>query len=322
MPLAQRALAVPEDALGPDHPGARTMAGFGDPVFDAAEEAKALAERREWARIDAARAKGGLHGTRIDRAKLHQDRVLYFATECRIAADVAGFGEPSLVPSLAKQQTERDEGRLRASQVAQLKLSADWVVLPACNTVAADKPGGGTPSRLARAVFYAGAGALLLSRWSVNSEVATRLAVSTPSIMKTDPKRRRAGAIRNAMLAYVDGKGSTLNASGGHFPSSERSDAMSNRVDMRRTLRRCWFAMLFGVAASLMVSPNAAPVRAADLALPTDEKILEALKAKRLTRCPRASARPRCGGAQLQNRPLKSRVLMSTTSDNANHDSY
>jgi hypothetical protein len=79
--------------------------------------------------------------------------------------------------------------------------------------------------------------------------------------------------------------------------------------------------MLFSIAASLMVSLSAASVRAADLALPTDEKILEALKAKRLTRCPRASARPRCGGAQLQKRPLKSRVLTSITFDNANHDS-
>jgi hypothetical protein len=80
--------------------------------------------------------------------------------------------------------------------------------------------------------------------------------------------------------------------------------------------------MLFSIAASLMVLLSAVPVRAADLALPTDEKILEALKAKRLTRCPRASTRPRCGGAQLQKRPLKSRVLMSTTFDNANRHSY
>jgi hypothetical protein len=96
---------------------------------------------------------------------------------------------------------------------------------------------------------------------------------------------------------------------------------MSSRAGMQRTLRRCWFAMLFSIA-SLMASLSAAPVWAADLALPTDEKILEALKAKRLTRCPRVIARPRCGGAQLQKRPLKSRVLLSITYDNAYHDSY
>jgi CHAT domain-containing protein len=217
MPLAQRALAIPENALGPDHPGARAMAGFGDPVFDAAEEAKALAERRARARVDVARANGGLHGTRIDRAKLPQDQVLYSATDGFIAGDLAGFGEPSLAPSLLKQQTE---GLLTASQVAQLKLSADWVVLSACNTVAADKPGA-APLGLARAFFHAGAGALLVSRWSVNSQVPTRLAASTLSIMKTDPKRHRAAASQR-VLACVDGKGSALHASGGHFPSLER----------------------------------------------------------------------------------------------------
>jgi hypothetical protein len=79
-----------------------------------------------------------------------------------------------------------------------------------------------------------------------------------------------------------------------------------SRADMLRTLRRRRFAMLFGLAAILMVALGAASVWAADLALPTDEKILEALKAKRLTRCPQVSTRPRCGGAQLQRPPLKS----------------
>jgi CHAT domain len=43
--------------------------------------------------------------------------------------------------SLPKQPTELDDGLLTASEVAQLKLNADWVVLSACNTAAADKPG-------------------------------------------------------------------------------------------------------------------------------------------------------------------------------------
>ena len=82
---------------------------------------------------------------------------------------------------------------------------------------------------------------------------------------------------------------------------------MTGRTGMLRTLRKRRFGMLFSIAAGLMVSIAGAPARAADLALPTDAKILEALKAKRLTRCPHAPARPRCGGAQLQKLPLKGR---------------
>jgi hypothetical protein len=83
---------------------------------------------------------------------------------------------------------------------------------------------------------------------------------------------------------------------------------MRDTAHMLRTLRKRRFGMLFSIVAGLMVSLTVAPVRAADLALPTDEKILEALKAKRLTRCPHT--RLRCGGAQLRNPPLKGRVAM------------
>jgi hypothetical protein len=72
---------------------------------------------------------------------------------------------------------------------------------------------------------------------------------------------------------------------------------------MLLTLRKRRFGMLFSLAAGLMVSLAAAPARAADLELPADAKILKALKAKRLTRCPRVSKR--CGEARLRNRPLK-----------------
>jgi hypothetical protein len=80
---------------------------------------------------------------------------------------------------------------------------------------------------------------------------------------------------------------------------------------MLRALRKRRVGMLFSIAAGLMVALSAAPAPAADLDLPTDAKILEALKAKRLTRCPQTSTRPRCGGAQLQNPHLKGRLSMS-----------
>jgi hypothetical protein len=37
--------------------------------------------------------------------------------------------------------TQFDDGLLTASEVAQLKLNAGWVVLSACNTASADRPG-------------------------------------------------------------------------------------------------------------------------------------------------------------------------------------
>jgi CHAT domain-containing protein len=95
--------------------------------------------------------------------------------------------------------------------VARLELNADWVVLSACNTRSRRRARRGCAG-LARAFFYAGARALLVSHWSVDSEAATRFTISTFAIMTADPKLGRAAALHNAMLAYMNDKGSPLNA--------------------------------------------------------------------------------------------------------------
>jgi CHAT domain-containing protein len=93
-----------------------------------------------------------------------------------------------------------------------LKLNADWVVLSACNTIAGDRPGAEALSGLARAFFYAGARALLVTHWAVDSEAATRLTISTFDRLKADPKLGRAEALRQAMLGYLADKSSARNA--------------------------------------------------------------------------------------------------------------
>jgi CHAT domain-containing protein len=241
---ALRAFAHKDQATKP-------MVGFGDPVFDPAERARALEERcRAKSRVATnTRAYSEFwQGAAIDRTKLAQAlpslldsadelkavaaklaapaadihlgkdasettvkrtaladcRVVYFATHGLVASDIQGLGEPSLALTLPQQPSELDDGLLTASEVAQLKLNADWVVLSACNTAAGDKPGAEALSGLARAFFYAGARALLVSHWSVASDAATRLTTSTFDIMKSSPTVGRAEALRRAMLAYMN----------------------------------------------------------------------------------------------------------------------
>ncbi|QOG16600.1 MULTISPECIES: CHAT domain-containing tetratricopeptide repeat protein [Bradyrhizobium] len=150
--------------------------------------------------------------TTLKRAALAQYSIIYFATHGLVAGDIKGLGEPSLALSIPDQPTELDDGLLTASEVAQLKLNADWVVLSACNTIAGDKPGAEALSGLARAFFYAGARALLVSHWAVDSEAATRLTTSTFELLKNEPKIGRAEALRRAMLTYVDDTSSPRNA--------------------------------------------------------------------------------------------------------------
>ena len=150
--------------------------------------------------------------TTVKRAPLADYGIVYFATHGLVAGDVKGVAEPSLVLSIPKAPTDFDDGLLTASEVAQLKLNADWVVLSACNTIAGDKPGAEALSGLARSFFYAGARALLVSHWAVNSEAATRLSISTFDRLKADPKLGRAEALRQAMLAYLNDTSSPRNA--------------------------------------------------------------------------------------------------------------
>jgi hypothetical protein len=93
---------------------------------------------------------------------------------------------------------------------AQLELNADWVVLSACNTAAGDKPGAEALSGLARAFFYAGAHALLVSHWKVDSDAAAGLTTTTFDILRRDPKLGRAEALRRAMLDYMNGTADPL----------------------------------------------------------------------------------------------------------------
>ena len=134
--------------------------------------------------------------------------MVYFATHALVAGEVERFAkvkaEPSLVLSIPAKPTEDDDGLLRASDVATLKLNADFVVLSACNTAAGEKAGAEALSGLARAFFYAGARSLIVSHWSVSDEAAARLMIGTFRASARDPKLSHAEALRQSMLAMLD----------------------------------------------------------------------------------------------------------------------
>ncbi len=96
-----------------------------------------------------------------------------------------------------------DAGLLEASEIAQLKFNADWVILSACNTAAGDKPGAGALSGLARAFFHAGARALLVSNWPVYTDAAASLITETFAAGR-QKDLGKAEALRLAMKALMN----------------------------------------------------------------------------------------------------------------------
>jgi CHAT domain-containing protein/tetratricopeptide (TPR) repeat protein len=178
---------------------------------ESADELKAVAEKvgADGADIHLREAASE---SNVKRTALSDFQIVYFATHGLVAGDIKGLAEPSLALSLPKTASDLDDGLLTASEIAHLKLNADWVVLSACNTIAGDKPGAEALSGLARAFFFAGARSLLVSHWTVDSAAATRLAISSFDAIKSDPKAGRAEALRKAMLAYMNDNSSAVNA--------------------------------------------------------------------------------------------------------------
>lgn len=140
----------------------------------------------------------------VKLAPLADYRIVYFATHGLVAGDIRGLGEPSLAMSMPLTPTDEDDGLLKASEVAQLKLNADWVVLSACNTIAGNKPGAEALSGLARSFFYAGARSLLVTHWAVETVAAMQLMTTVFSVLKTEPALGRAEAMRRGMLTLLN----------------------------------------------------------------------------------------------------------------------
>jgi len=147
----------------------------------------------------------------VKRAPRADYRIVCFSTHGLGAGDVKGLAEPSLVLSIPREPSDFDDGLLTSSEVAQLRLNADWVVLFACNSIAGDKPGAEALSGRARSFLRRRAGPSGIALVVV-SEAATRLATATFDRMKFDPKLCGAEALRQEMLAYLADATSPKNA--------------------------------------------------------------------------------------------------------------
>ena len=138
---------------------------------------------------------------RVRTTDLSNFKVVAFATHALVAGEFKGIAEPGLVMSPPDAGTVEDDGFLTASEIATLDLDADLVLLSACNTAAADgTPGAEGLSGLAKAFFYAGSRALVVSHWSVESDAAAKLTTGMLAHLAENSSDGRAEALRQSML--------------------------------------------------------------------------------------------------------------------------
>lgn len=214
-------------------PGAGFV-GFGDPDFTGSVTATAGGQffRGGQADLDSLRALAPLPGTRrelttlarllgagpdalhlggaatetaVRAAPLDRAGVIAFATHGLLSGELTGLAEPALALSPPLQVSVQDDGLLTASEISELSLNADWVILSACNTAGSD----GTPdaeglSGLARAFLFAGARTLMVSHWPVRDDAAERLTTGTFDALQSGRVRRKSTALQAAMADMLN----------------------------------------------------------------------------------------------------------------------
>ncbi len=148
---------------------------------------------------------------RVKTADLRGFRVLHFATHALLPTDLRCQTEPAIVASPPQGAEDATGALLTASDVTGMQLDADVVILSACNS---GGPNGGTAgeslSGLARAFFYAGARALLVTHWSINDQATALLVAGTLQRVKAGNAAGLAGAFRESQQAMLADAGRGL----------------------------------------------------------------------------------------------------------------
>jgi CHAT domain-containing protein/tetratricopeptide (TPR) repeat protein len=139
----------------------------------------------------------------VKRTDLTRYRVVMFATHGLMRGQMPGLFQPALALSNPALAGDGEDGMLTMEEVLGLRLDADWVVLLACNTAAAGRQSGESISGLGRAFFYAGARALLVTHWAVETESARMLTTEMFRLLAAEPGLSGARALQRSSLALM-----------------------------------------------------------------------------------------------------------------------
>ena len=141
----------------------------------------------------------------VQSAKLQDYQILHFAAHALLPSEIRCQDEPTIVTSAPAGAADARGALLTSRVIQELKLSADLVLLSACNSGGPGRDAAGESlAGLARSFFYAGARALVVTHWEVDDATATYLVATTLLGYKTNPADGIAKALQTAQLAFLD----------------------------------------------------------------------------------------------------------------------
>ena len=150
----------------------------------------------------------------VQHAALSNVRVLHFASHALLPSDLACLDQPAIVTSAPAGSPDATGALLTASDVVNIKLDAQLVILSACNTGGGDRTGGESLSGLARAFFYAGARAMIVTHWEIDDRATTFIVATTLKHLREGDGGGPAGSLRLAQLEILHGAASGATAAG------------------------------------------------------------------------------------------------------------
>ena len=143
----------------------------------------------------------------VTTMNLADRRIIHFATHGLVPGELNGLTQPALALTAPEVAGVDGDGLLTMDKILALKLNADWVVLSACNTASGDGAGSEAVSGLGRAFFYAGARALLVSNWPVDSLAARVMMADLFKRYAAGAPTAKADSLQSAMVALLDSPG-------------------------------------------------------------------------------------------------------------------
>jgi len=136
---------------------------------------------------------------------INQYRILHLATHALL--NTAHPELSGVVLSLVDRQGKPQDGFLRLNEIYNLKLSADLVVLSACQTGLGKEVQGEGLVGLTRGFMYAGSPRVVASLWKVDDRATAELMKKLYGAMLGDKPQSPAAALREAQIAMWKTKG-------------------------------------------------------------------------------------------------------------------
>jgi len=201
--LASRGVPIRLRNLSIDHQN-QTPLGALPRLPDTADEIRSMAQA---AKADLGRdvfLGAEANTERVKKLDLTRYRIVAFATHGLVPGDLDGLSQPALALSAPEVAHVGGTGLLTMEDILGLRLNADWVVLSACNTASGNGAGAEAVSGLGRAFFYAGARALLVSSWPVETTSARALTTDLFRRQSADARLTRAKALQQTLNALID----------------------------------------------------------------------------------------------------------------------